>query len=142
MSRLRPRGRAAKRPAKKRDRANAHQVQRAARKKELQRDGTLCAYCGKPFTPKGPEVTCSPECAKEYKRIQHGMAAYRGGWRKHPPSHTRYSSGLPQSSVVGVNYNRSLQKWQVTHKRKYIGVYASQAEAEAVKRELDQSDAP
>lgn len=124
----------------KRARAAAHIAENAARKKDLLDQSAVCAYCGQPYTPKGPSVTCSEECAREYKRIVQGWADYRRGRRKNPPAHTRYDSGLPQSDMVGVNYHRLNGKWQVTHRGKYIGLFDNKETAEAKKRELIESD--
>lgn len=53
------------------------------------------------------------------------------------PSKERYSSGLPQSEVVGVTFNRRLEKWEVRHKGKYIGIYKTKEEAETAKKEIE-----
>lgn len=126
----------------KRERAAEHREEMAARKKELKADSAICAYCGKTYTPTGSEVTCSPECAREYRRIKMGIDDYKRGKRKTQPAHERYSSGLPQSPVPGVSYQRRLGKWQVNYRGKYVGVFASQEEAEEKIKELsNQSDA-
>lgn len=39
------------------------------------------------------------------------------------PAGVPYESGLPISGVVGITYNRKRRKWQVTHNRKYIGLF-------------------
>lgn len=120
----------------KRQRAIEHREEAAARKAGLKTNSAVCAYCGKLYTPDGPSVTCSPVCAREYKRVTQGMADFKRGRRKTPPAHQRYDSGLPQSELAGVTYNRSRRKWQVTHKGKYIGLFVTQEEAEAKKRDL------
>ena len=89
-----------------------------------------------------PTVTCSPTCAKEYKRIVMGTADYKRGRRKKPPSHERYASGLPQSDVVGVTYHRASDKWQVKYQGKYIGLFSTQEEAEGKIKELSARDHP
>lgn len=127
---------------KKRMQAAIQREKNAARKEELKQHSAVCAYCGKTFTPKNASVTCSDECAQEYKRIVAGMADYRRGRRKKEPSHDRYDSGLPQSELTSVTYNRRCQKWQVSHKGKYIGIYQTKEEAEAKKLELIKSEEP
>lgn len=126
----------------KRTRAAEHREETVARKKELRQHSAICAYCGKTFTASGPSVTCSEECAREYKRIVMGMADYRRGRRKKEPSHDRYNSGLPQSELTGVTYNRRREKWEVRHKGKYIGIYPTKEAAEAKKSELVRSEEP
>lgn len=42
----------------------------------------------------------------------------------------------PQSSLAGVTYQQSSNKWRVTHDGKYIGLFDTQGQAEAVKRKL------
>lgn len=125
---------------KKRERAAQHREEFAAMKKERKVDSAICAYCGLSYTPTGPSVTCSPECAREYKRIVMGNADYKRGRRKTPPSYERYDSGLPQSDIVGVSYNRALRKWQVTYQGKYIGLFPTKGDAEAKIKELSEGD--
>lgn len=127
---------------KKRERAAEHREELLDRKKELKSDSAICAYCGKTYTPTMPTVTCSPTCAKEYKRIVMGTADYKRGRRKKPPSHERYASGLPQSDVVGVTYHRASDKWQVKYQGKYIGLFSTQEEAEGKIKELSARDHP
>lgn len=122
---------------KKRARASEHRDEFLARKKELAAESAVCAYCGKVYTPTGPTVTCSEACAKEYARIVYGIADYKRGRRKTPPSHERYDSGLPQSEIAGVTYHRTRRKWQVIHNGKYIGLFATREKAEAKKKELE-----
>lgn len=71
----------------KRAYAAANKDKNIQRKQQLKDASAICAYCGKPYTPHGPAVTCSPECAKEYKRIVQGNADYKRGKRKTPPAH-------------------------------------------------------
>lgn len=127
---------------KKRMQAEIHREEITARKEKLKQNSAICAYCGKTFTPKNASVTCSKKCAQEYKRIVMGMIDYQRGRRKKEPSHDRYDSGLPQSKLTGVTYNRKRQKWQVSHKGKYIGIYQTKEEAEAKKLELIKSKEP
>lgn len=121
---------------KKRLRSAEHREEIAARKMDLKEGDSICAYCGKPYTSSGPSVTCSEDCAREYKRIIQGMLDYKRGRRKTPPSHRRYDSGLPQSPVPGVAYHRKSGKWQVTHNGKYVGLFETREQAEAKKAEL------
>lgn len=115
---------------KKRARAAEHRADIAERKKALKSESAICAYCGRTYTSTKPSVTCSPECEREHRRITQGMADYRRGRRKKPPAHERYSSGLPQSDVVGVSYNRGCRKWKASKNGKYIGVFKTKEEAE------------
>lgn len=124
---------------RKRERAAEHIGENTARKREMRMYSAICAYCGRVYTSTGPSVTCSAECAREYKRIVMGTADYKRGRRKSPPSHERYSSGLPQSEIPGVTYHRCSGKWQVTHKGKYIGLFGDRLTAEAKKAELEGS---
>lgn len=114
----------------KRARAAERMKEITERKKKLLQESAVCAYCGKTYTPTSSSVTCSSECEREYRRITHGMAAYRAGKRKNPPSHERYSSGLPQSDLAGVTYNRRLGKWEVKQGGKYFGVFPTKEAAE------------
>lgn len=123
--------------SRKRVKAAEHIVANTARKKEMRMDSAICAYCGQSYTPTSASTTCSAECAREYKRIVMGTADYKRGRRKTPPSHDRYNSGLPQSDIPGVTYHRRSDKWQVTHKGKYIGLFDDRLAAEAKKRELE-----
>lgn len=126
----------------KRARAAEHREEASARKKQLRQHSAICAYCGSTFTASGPSVTCSEKCAREHKRIVMGMADYRRGRRKKEPSHDRYDSGLPQSELAGVTYNRRREKWEVRHKGRYIGIYQAKEDAEAKKLELIKSEEP
>ena len=93
-----------------------------ARKSETRGKRYVCVICGKEYEKHTTEVTCSPECHKEYTRRKQNIADIRRGKRK-LPSDQRYNSGLPQSGVVGVTYRRQSGKWQASVKGKYVGVY-------------------
>lgn len=121
---------------RKRARAAGLADERKSRKKQLREGGTICAYCGRAFTPINAAVTCSENCAREHNRIVSGLIDYRRGKRKAPPPAQRYDSGLPQSGLAGVTYNRQRGKWQVVHNGNYIGLFPSKEEAEHKKREL------
>ena len=82
----------------------------------------VCVICGKEFEKHTTEVTCSPQCRKEYIRRKQNTADIRRGKRK-LPADQRYNSGLPKSGVVGVTYHRQSGKWQAKYKQKYIGLY-------------------
>ena len=82
----------------------------------------ICAVCGNEFEKHTTEVTCSPECRKEYMRIKQNIADIKRGKRL-IPANERYDSGLPKSGVVGVTYHRITGKWQATYKGKYVGLY-------------------
>lgn len=91
-------------------------------KKDTRGKRYVCPICGKEFEKHTTTVTCSPECAREYRRRKQNEADIRRGTRK-LPADQRYSSGLPQSGVVGVTWHRQCGKWQATYKRKYIGLF-------------------
>lgn len=112
-----------------------------ARKNESRGKRYVCAICGKEYEKHTAEVTCSPECHKEYIRQKQNEADIRRGKRK-LPADQRYNSGLPKSGVIGVTYHRQSGKWQAKYKQKYIGLYdtAEQA-AEAVENYKGDNDA-
>lgn len=82
----------------------------------------ICVICGKEYEKHTSEITCSPECHKEYMRIKQNKADIRRGKRK-LPADQRYNSGLPKSGVTGITWHRKCKKWQATYGRKYIGLY-------------------
>lgn len=90
----------------------------------------VCVICGKEFEKHTTQVTCSPECQKEYNRRKQNNADIRRGKRK-LLADQRYDSGLPKSGIVGITWNRKSQKWQATYKRKYIGLYETVEQAES-----------
>lgn len=112
------------------DKIKAHKREYMAKNKEkaqaLKNDTRgkkyVCVICGKEFEKHTTEITCSPECHKEYIRIKQNTADIRRGKRK-LPADQRYDSGLPKSGVVGVTWKRENKKWQATYRRKYIGLY-------------------
>ena len=109
--------------------------------KEAMRSGCkVCVVCGKTFDAPTARMTCSEECAKEQRRRVQAAADQRRGPRKRPPAHERYTSGLPQSDLQGVTYHRQRRKWQVVHQGKYVGLFPSKEEAEAVKKRLGEQD--
>lgn len=89
----------------------------------------VCVICGKEFEKHTTQITCSPECQKEYLRRKQNMTDIRRGKRK-LSADQRYVSGLPKSGVVGVTWNRKSHKWQAAYKRKYIGLYETVEQAE------------
>lgn len=82
----------------------------------------ICVICGKEYEKHTSEITCSPECHKEYMRIKQNKADIRRGKRK-LPADQRYNSRLPKSGVTGITWHRKCKKWQATYRRKYIGLY-------------------
>lgn len=82
----------------------------------------VCVICGKEYEKHTNEVTCSPECQKEYMRRKQNKADIRRGKRK-LPADQHYNSGLPKSGIVGVTWKQKNQKWQATYRRKYLGLY-------------------
>lgn len=103
-----------------------------ARKKDTNGKRYVCAICGKEFQKTTARVTCSDECEKELLRIRQNKADIKRGKRKRP-AEERYESDLPKSGVPGITWRKN-GKWQVTYKRKYIGVYDS---IENAKRALE-----
>lgn len=100
------------------------------RKVEAHKNRVLCKVCGKPFTANTATVTCSPECAAEWKRIQQNTADIKRG-KRFMPADQRRPINVPQSGIPGVTYH--LGKWQAKHKGKYIGIYETvDAAAEAI----------
>lgn len=58
----------------------------AAQKKESAKGNKVCVVCGKPFSGRGPSVTCSEECARAHKSAQQLAADIKRGKRKPPDS--------------------------------------------------------
>lgn len=125
-----------------REKVNAHKRQYmqdnkekfAPHKAEMRSNGWVCVVCGKTFDKDTPTVTCSEECAKQLKKINQDNADIKRGKRKMPAG-ISYESGLPKSGVVGITFHRVTGKWQVTHNRKYIGVFSNLEDAkEALNR--------
>lgn len=46
----------------------SHREELNAYRQDMRKDRRVCAVCGKAFSSPIPSVTCSPECAAEYKR--------------------------------------------------------------------------
>lgn len=97
------------------------------RKIEAHKNRVLCKVCGKPFTANTATVTCSPECAAEWKRIQQNTADIKRGKRLLPADQRR-PINVPQSGVPGVTYHDG--KWQATYRGRYIGIYETVDAAE------------
>lgn len=125
-----------------REKVNAHKRQYmqenkekfAPYKAEMRSNGWVCIVCGKVFDKDTSTVTCSEECAKKLKKINQDNADIKRGKRKMPAG-ISYESGLPKSGVVGITFHRVTGKWQVTHNRKYIGVFNNLEDAkEALNR--------
>lgn len=113
-----------------REKVNAHKRQYmqdnkekfAPHKAEMRSNGWVCVVCGKVFDKDTPTVTCSEKCAKKLKKINQDNADIKRG-KRNMPAGVLFESGLPKSGVVGITYNRKRRKWQVTHNRKYIGLF-------------------
>ncbi len=117
----------------KREYAHKWVEQNGEYRRQMRRSEKVCAVCGRAFSPGDPSVTCSPECAKKWAVLQEQRRLYRTGKRNTAPGEP-YSSGLPQSGVVGVTARRN-GKWQATWKKHYIGVFPTvEAAAEAIER--------
>lgn len=61
-----------------------HRDEYAARKREAAKDSKVCVVCGKPFSGRGPSVTCSEACANAHKKAQQLAADVKRGKRKPP----------------------------------------------------------
>lgn len=100
----------------------------------------VCIICGKEYEKHNVEITCSPECQKEYRRRVQNETDIRRG-KRNLPADQRYDSGLPKSGVVGVTWNRKRGKWQASYKRKYIGLYETIDQAvEAIENHKGDND--
>lgn len=109
-----------------------------AHKEKMRINGHVCVICGKIFDSDTATVTCSPECGKELQRIRQNESDIRRGKRK-IPAKERYSSGKPQSGVIGVTY-RDNGKWQATYKGRYLGVFETIDDAaKAIEKEKGSS---
>lgn len=97
-------------------------------KKSVRGKRYVCPICKKEFEKHSAEITCSPECRKEYRRIKQNEVDIRRGKRK-TPAGQRYDSGLPKSGVVGVTWHRQSGKWQASYNRKYVGLYRTVEDA-------------
>ena len=109
--------------AHKRQYMQSNKEKFAPHKAEMRSNGWVCVVCGKVFDKDTPTVTCSEECAKKLKKINQDNADIKRG-KRNMPAGVSYESDLPKSGVVGITYNRERRKWQVTHNRKYIGLFA------------------
>lgn len=111
--------------------AAAHKEEIAARRKAARIDRKVCVICGKTFGGT-PSVTCSPECAKEYK---HQRQVYFDSKRRNQhsvfeqPNRAEYHSGIP-----GITWHKSSSRWMLKLNSKYIGTYAT-VEAAAAARD-------
>ena len=115
---------------KRKDRADEINAARAERRK----DRRICAICGRAFSAKTPTVTCSPECAAELKRQWQARADVKRG-KAHPARILgKMVHSNPQSGIPGITWHRN--RWQLTYKGKYIGVYATVEQAAARLAEL------
>lgn len=100
------------------------------RKMEARKNRVLCKICGNPFTADTDTVTCSPECAAEWKRIQQNMTDIKRGKRLLPADQRR-PINVPQSGIPGVTFHDG--KWQATYKSRYIGIFETvDAAADAI----------
>ena len=106
---------------------------RPQRRKAMKEGLSVCAVCGKAFTAKSSMVTCSPECAREYKRRQQVISDYKRGRISLARILAPKSSTTPQSGIKGITWHRKSQKWQLKIDGKYIGLFSTIEEAVARK---------
>lgn len=104
---------------------------RPERRKAMKEGLTVCAVCGKTFTAKSATVTCSPECAREYKRQQQAISDYKRGQRSLERVMIPKADTVPQSGIKGITWHRKSGKWQLKINGKYIGLFSSVEEAAA-----------
>lgn len=123
--------------AAKREYAAAHRDEDNARKQEMRKDRRVCAVCGNPFSAPTSTVTCSPECAAEYKRQRQAQTDVKRG--KAAPERLLGPAAHPnpQSGIPGITWNKQSGKWQLTLKGRYIGLYKTIEDALAVKAEKE-----
>lgn len=124
---------AAKRESRK-ERADEINAARAERRK----DRRICAVCGKPFSAPTPTVTCSAECAAELKRQRQARADIKRGKAKPERLLGKKERTAPQSGIPGITWCRN--KWQLTCKGNYIGVYDTVEAAKCKKLQLESGD--
>lgn len=124
---------AAKRESRK-ERADEINAARAERRK----DRRICAVCGKPFSAPTPTVTCGAECASELKRQRQARADVKRGRASPARILGKAEHNNPQSGIPGITWCRN--KWQLTHKGKYIGVFKTIEEARNKKSQLEQEE--
>ena len=118
-----------------------YSAQNRGKERDLKKDTRgkryICVICGKEFEKHTNNVTCSPECQKEYSRRKQNEADIKRGKRK-IPADQRYNSGSPKSGVVGVTWKKDNKKWQATYKKKYIGLYDTvEQAAKAIQEERE-----
>lgn len=118
-----------------------YSAQNRGKERDLKKDTRgkryICVICGKEFEKHTNNVTCSPECQKEYARRKQNEADIKRGKRK-IPADQRYNSGLPKSGIVGVTYHRQSRKWQAFYRRKYLGLYDTvEQAAKAIQEEKE-----
>lgn len=124
---------AAKRESRK-ERADEINAARAERRK----DRRICAVCGKPFSAPTPTVTCGAECAAELKRQRQARADIKRGKAKPERLLGKKERTAPQSGIPGITWCRN--KWQLTYKGNYIGVYDTVEAAKCKKLQLESGD--
>lgn len=121
--------------AAKREYAQEHREEINARKKELRQDRRVCAVCGKPFASNVPAVTCSPECAKEYRRRKNAISDVKRGRARPERILGKMDHKNPQSGIPGITWRKG--KWQLIIKGKYIGVFDTIEDAKVKKDSLE-----
>ena len=108
---------------------------------EIQKDVLrvkVCAMCGKPFSAPTPTVTCSAECAADLKRQRQVRADIKRGKAKPERLLGKKERTAPQSGIPGITWCRN--KWQLTYKGNYIGVYDTVEAAKCKKLQLESGD--
>lgn len=107
-----------KRNAKKRIYQRNNYQKMVAHKKEMRSNTHVCVICGKVFDGTSATITCSPECAKELKRIRQREDNIKRK-RSSPPQETN----TIQSGIDGVTWDDKKEKWKSVYNGHYIGVY-------------------
>lgn len=125
--------------AAKRETRKEHADEINAARAERRKDRRICAVCGKPFSAPTPTVTCGAECAAELKRQRQARADVKRGKAKPERLLGKKERTAPQSGVPGVTWCRN--KWQLTYKGNYIGVYDTVEAAKCKKLQLESGDA-
>lgn len=105
----------------------------AEQKAEKRKDRRVCVICGRFISSLKPTVTCSPECAKEYKRRKQAEVDVRRGRAKPARIAGKMEHTNPQSGVPGVTWHKKCRKWQLIMKGKYIGLFDTFDEAKKMK---------
>lgn len=123
--------------AQKRQWASDHKDYTQSRRADLRKDRKICAICGNPFSSSGPCVTCSPECAAEYKRRQQAVYDVKRGRAAPARILGKMEHTNPQSGIPGITWHKRRNKWQLSINGKYIGLFGTVEEAVYAKEQWE-----